>query len=92
MLVRWSGTRSEAVSASNVVFSRYPGHQKQMYFNLAITDLPGFFTRFCAKMVPNKGLRRDADRSAICVYSCFIFRRPHMAYLNRFRPSTHENA
>ena len=92
VLVRWSGTRSESVSASNVlVFSRCPGHQKQIYFNLAITDLPGLFTRFGAKMVPNTGLRRDADRSAICVYICFIFVRPHMAYLNRVSLSTHEN-
>ena len=61
------------LSASVVVFSRYSGHQKQMHFNLAITDFPGFFTRFCAKMVPNTGLRRDADRSPICVYIRFLF-------------------
>ena len=63
-----------------------------MHFNLAITDFPGFFTRFCAKMVPNTGLRRDADRSPICVYIRFLFTRPHVAYLNRVCPSTHENA
>ena len=60
-----------------------------MHFNLAITDFPGFFTRFCAKMVPNTGLRRDADRSPICIYIRFlftrpiVFARPHMKTLKR---------
>ena len=39
--------------------------------NLAITDFPGFFSRFCAKVVPNTGLRRDAHRSPICVWHHF---------------------
>ena len=74
------------LSASIVVFNRYPGHQKQMYLNLAITDFPDYFTRFGATMVPNTGLARDAHRSPICVYIWFT--RPHVAYLNRVCPST----
>ena len=87
---RWSVTRSEAVCESIVVFNRYPGHQKQMYLNLAITDFPDYFTRFGATMVPNTGLARDAHRSPICVYIWFT--RPHVAYLNRVCPSTLKNA
>ena len=64
------------LSASIVVFNRYPGHQKQMYLNLAITDFPDYFTRFGATMVPNTGLARDAHRSPICVYIWFT--RPHV--------------
>ena len=78
------------LSASIVVFNRYPGHQKQMYLNLAITDFPDYFTRFGATMVPNTGLARDAHRSPICVYIWFT--RPHVAYLNRVCPSTLKNA
>ena len=78
------------LSASIVVFNRYPGHQKQMYLNLAITDFPDYFTRFGATMVPNTGLARDAHRSPICVYIWFT--RPHEAYLNRVCPSTLKNA
>ena len=87
---RWSVTRSEAVCESIVVFNRYPGHQKQMYLNLAITDFPDYFTRFGATMMPNTGLARDAHRSPICVYIWFT--RPHVAYLNRVCPSTLKNA
>ena len=51
--------------ANIVVFSRYPGRQKQMHFNLAITDFPGFFKSLLrksgAKHRSETGVRRVLD-------------------------------
>ena len=77
--VRWSGTRSEAVSASNVlVFSRYPGHQKQIYFNLVITDLPGFFYSFwCENGAKHRSTTRRRPVCDLCLHLFYICASTH---------------
>ena len=72
--VRWSMTRSDAVCEYRSFQSQYPGHRTQMYFNLAITDFPGFFYSYwCKNGAKHRSTTRRKPVSDLCLHLFFIY-------------------